>query len=461
MNEIYQIPLFEGVSQEELQWLLDNSYEMFLNKGEFFVQANQRADRFYVVLEGELQVTRNFNGVEMVLGTNPRGIIGGEIALLHGTPSDHSICAIVPSHLLVFEQKAFYELFSACTTVGARILQTATERMQMFAAMLQQQEKMAALGKISAGLAHELNNPSAAVRRTAKSLRETLPLLHNQTMKLHSLCDKPENIDMIIRFQQQVGVRASTIMPLSPLEQSDREEDMATWLETWSVECPWDKASCFVSFGITPQEIQTLVANLTTHNIPDVIEWLYQAIHANSLLQEIEQSTWQICDIVTAVKGYTYVDRGELNEVNIHKGLENTLKILNHKLRDITVIRNYASDIPDIQARGGELNQVWTNLIDNAIDAIGPGGTIWVITRQENDYIMVEISDNGTGISPEIQPRLFEPFFTTKDVGEGTGLGLDISYRIIQHHHGTIEVRSEPGLTRFIVRLPIHPSSEL
>lgn len=161
MNEIYQLPLFEGISQDEMRWLLDHSYEMFLDRGEFFVQVNEPADRFYVVLEGELQITRTINKQEMVLGTTPRGIIGGEVALLHGTPSDMSVRAIVPSHLLVFEQQAFFALFATCPMVGSRILRTATERMHQFAAMLQQQEKMAALGKLSAGLAHELNNPAA------------------------------------------------------------------------------------------------------------------------------------------------------------------------------------------------------------------------------------------------------------------------------------------------------------
>ncbi len=456
MNEIYELPLFEGISQDEMRWLLDHSYEMFLDRGEFFVQVNEPADRFYVVLEGELQITRTINKQEMVLGTTPRGIIGGEVALLHGTPSDMSVRAIVPSHLLVFEQQAFFALFATCPMVGSRILRTATERMHQFAAMLQQQEKMAALGKLSAGLAHELNNPAAAVRRAACTLQEMLPDLQTRTMKLTTMCPSAGLMQQLLAFQQQMVTRLGTIPPLPPMEQSDREEEMVNWSVLREVANPWEVAACFVAFGVTLPELQQLTADIPTEHTTDVLAWLYASLQSHSLLQEIDHSSTRISDIVSAVKGYTYMDQGAMQNVDIHKGLENTLTMLNHRLKEITIIRQYDTDLPMVQARGSELNQVWTNLLDNALDAMQEQGTIWLVTRCENDYVMVEIADDGPGIPQDIQPRLFDPFFTTKDVGVGTGLGLDISYRIIQDHHGTIEVQSQPGLTRFIVRLPVH-----
>lgn len=457
MDEIYHIPLFEDISEQELRWLLDHSYEMFLDQGGFFVQANEPSDRLYIVLEGELQVKRTVHGKDMVLGTTPRGIIGGEIGLLHGKPSDLTVQAIVPSHLLVFEQQAFFELFSACPTVGARILQTATERMHMFASLLQHQEKMAALGKLAAGLAHELNNPAAAAQRAAKMLSETLPVLHACTMKLNTLCASRALLDELLAFQQQVIAQAPTMPPLAPLEQSDREEEMSDWLAQHTISEPWEMASSFVAAGLTPDNLNTFVENLPTDSVDDVLLWLCESLNALNMLKEIEHSSRRISDIVSAVKGYTYLDQSVWVDVHIHTGLEDTLTILNHKLKHMTIIRDYDPNIPTIMARGTELNQVWTNLIDNAIDALQGQGTIWLKTRCENEYVMIEVADDGPGIPSEIVPRLFEPFFTTKDVG--TGLGLDISYRIVHDHRGTIEVQSHPGCTRFIVRLPVENES--
>ena len=191
-----------------------------------------------------------------------------------------------------------------------------------------------------------------------------------------------------------------------------------------------------------------------------VLSWLRDLLDASALLKQIEESTRRISELVGSVKAYTYMDRAPVQQVNIHDGLENTLTVMKHKLREVEVVREYEPDLPPIQARGSELNQIWTNLIDNAIDAMGGRGQIRIITRSEADFVMVEIADNGPGIPADVLPRIFEPFFTTKSVGVGTGLGLDISYRIVQQHHGTMEVRSEPGHTRFILRLPIQTPGE-
>lgn len=459
MHEQYQIPLFDNVSETELQWLLDHSYEVQLQPGDCFYRENEPVSQFYITLEGELQVTRTFNGSRVVLGTTPRGIIGGEMALLNGTVSQVDSCAILPSRLMVFDEPNFRQLFAVCPVVGTRILQIAAQRMAGLATALKQQEKMAALGKLSAGLAHELNNPAAAARRAAKTLRDALPKLQAHTMELNTLESDDEQLAGLAAFQQQILARAATLPPLSPLEQADREDEIGAWLEEHGVAQAWEMAATFATTGLTPAELSDLAEDIQRECVGDVLSWLHSSLYTTNLLNEIEQSTQRISDLVAAVKSYTYMDQAPIQEVDLHKGLDSTLTVMNHKLRNIKVLREYDPELPHIQARGGELNQVWTNLIDNAADAMHSQGTLRIITRCENNYAMVEITDDGPGIPPEIMPRLFEPFFTTKEVGVGSGLGLDIVYRIITQHNGAIDVQSQPGQTRFIVRLPVESKS--
>jgi signal transduction histidine kinase len=455
MHELYQIPLFDGISETELQWLVDHSHEVHLKPGDCFFRENEPVSQFYVVLEGELQVTRSFNGSRTVLGTTPRGIMGGELDLLNGTLSHINSCAILPSRLMVFEANEFRQLFAACPLVGTRVLQTTAQRMAGIATATKNQEKMAALGKLSAGLAHELNNPAAAAHRAAQTLHEALPALQAHALNLNSVETDQRQLERLAAFQQQVIQQAAGGSRLSPLEQADREDEIGNWLDQHGIAQPWEMAATFVSAGLTTDNLAELIEPISAECVGDVLAWLHNTLYVAGLLNEIEQSTHRISDLVAAVKAYTYMDQAPVQEVDIHKGLESTLTMLNHKLKKVTIIREYDPNLPLIQARGGELNQVWTNLIDNAIDAMNGEGKLWLITRCENNFDMVEIADNGPGIAPEVMPRLFEPFFTTKEVGVGSGLGLDIVYRIISQHDGSIEVQSEPGHTRFIVRLPV------
>lgn len=458
MSELDQIELFQGLPEKELQWLRDNSHQTLLEKGEFFFEENGPAERFYIVLDGELQVTRTIDGKEMVLGTTPRGIMGGELSLLYGIPSNVSACAIMSSRLMVLDKQAFRESFSACPTFGARVLRTAIERTQGLATNIKQQEKMAALGKLAAGLAHEMNNPAAAARRAARTLAEALPDLQAETMKLSAIGLTDVQLQSLIAFQQDAIADAATVQPLTTLEQGDREDEMGDWLDAQGIANGWEMASNFVTAGVTLDELQALAGQLPADSLEVMLSWLNSALFAAGLLNEIEQGTRRISELVTAVKGYTYMDQAPVQEVDIHQGLENTVTVMKHKLRNVTLIREYDPHLPQIRARGSELNQVWTNLLDNAIDATNGEGTLWLITRHENSFVMVEVADDGPGIPPEAQARLFEPFYTTKEVGIGTGLGLDISYRIVRQHNGTIEVQSQPGHTRFIVRLPMGPT---
>jgi signal transduction histidine kinase len=456
VDALHDIPLFEGISDDEYQWLLANSREMMLERGTVFFNENDMPHQFYIVLEGELQVTRTNQGGTMVLGTTPRGIIGGELALLNSGVYLVTSTAIMPTRLMVFDEPAFRTLFGACPVVGTRILRIAAERMSGYAARLTQQEKMAALGKLSAGLAHELNNPAAGARRAARTLHDALPGLQEQSIRLGTLGLNEVQVKSLLALQRDAIANAGNRSPLSPLERADQEDAIGEWLEDQAIADAWECAAAFVTAGVTLDDLQALVGQLPPDSGSVIIPWLSSALTFGSLLDEIEQGTSRISDLVGAVKEYTYMDQAPVQEVDLHRGLDNTLRILAHKLRNIEVIREYDPDMPRIMARGSELNQVWTNLIDNAIDAMNGTGTLRLITRCENNFAMVEVRDSGSGIPPDVLPHLFEPFYTTKEVGKGTGMGLDISYRIIQNHNASIDVQSKPGETRFIVRIPLN-----
>ncbi|GAB4450048.1 MAG: ATP-binding protein [Chloroflexi bacterium OHK40] len=458
-QDLASLSLFEDLTDDELDWLIANSTEQLLATGDYFIHEGEPADRFYVVLEGELQVIRTHNGRETVMGTTPRGIMGGELAILNGIPSSVTARAILPSRLMVLGLAAFRQMFAAAPPLGTRVLQTAAERMQNFAAFQKQQEKLAALGKLSAGLAHELNNPASAAQRAASSLRTALPVLQSRALRLCKLGMGAEQIDRLAAYQETLVARLGSLAPLSTIERSDREDTLGDWLAERDVPGAYDVAAALVELGVTAEELDGMIADLPLGAVAEALAWLAESAAADGLLREIELSSRRIAELVAAVKAYSYMDQGPVQEVDINRDLENTLTVLGHKLKKgVTVEREYAPALPRILGRGGELNQVWTNIIVNAIEAMGYKGTIRLTTRAEHDFVMVEIADDGPGIAPEILTRIFEPFFTTKGVGKGTGLGLDISYRIIKQHNGSIEVQSRPGHTRFIVRLPVGKS---
>jgi signal transduction histidine kinase len=319
---------------------------------------------------------------------------------------------------------------------------------------------MAALGKLSAGLAHELNNPAAAARRSAAGLRQNLLDLQACALDLRGLDLPAGALEKILDDQKEILDKDPFSQVLSPLERSDREEEISAWLRSIlpdgvHISEAGDLAPTLVSAGVNRARIEDWIRGLPGPAIEPILRWITETLCSLEMLGEIEESTQRISNLVSAVKEYTYMDQGVFQEVDLHKGLDNSLTVLGYKLHNIQVTREYDPDLPRVMARGGELNQVWTNLIDNAIDAMQGQGAIRLVTRCENDYVMVEVADDGPGIPDTVLPHLFEPFFTTKEIGVGTGLGLDISYRVVTQHHGTIEVQSQPGRTRFIVRLPV------
>jgi len=453
MNELRTIPLLNDVPDAELSWLWEHGRVELLAEGAYFFHQGGPSDRFYIVLTGELQISRRLNGQEVIMGTTPPGIMAGQVSMLNRLPSHVSARAIVPTRLLVFDEGEFRHLIAACPVYGQSVLQAAAERMQTTMNTLNQQETMAALGKLSAALAHELNNPAAAVRRAATSLKECLPTVQAQAFALSGLGLSAAQVERLADFQRGVIARVESAPALSPLEQSEREEALGDWLDAQGVEESWALADAFVSAGLSADDLAALAP---PPHAPAIIAWLHRTLDAAALLHTVEHSAQRISALVASIKSYTYMDRSPVQDVNLHAGLDSSVLMLSHKLREVEIEREYDPHLPTIEGHGSVLNQVWINLIDNALDAVGGSGRIRLITRHEADYVMVEVQDDGPGIPPDVLPRLFEPFFTTKAVGLGTGLGLDISYRIVQQHGGTIEARSEPGRTRFIVRLPVH-----
>ena len=313
---------------------------------------------------------------------------------------------------------------------------------------------MAALGMLAAGLSHELNNPASAVARAADRAREARDALHD-SLVIFSRSAIPHEalsaLDALSRRSVTGGV------PLDALRQSEAEQVLSDWLDQHGGEKSWLMAPCLVASRIAPDDLAALAASLNPEQFNAGIRWLAATLELGSLMDEAKRSAARISDIVKAMKSYSYMDQAPQQEVDIHEGIEDTLTIMHHKLKQgITVKRDYDRSLPRLQVYGSELNQVWTNIIDNAADAMSGRGDIIIRTRREGDYVVVEITDNGPGIPPEIQSQIFAPFFTTKPLGKGTGLGLDIAYQtVVNRHSGTIRVISRPGETTFRVSLPL------
>jgi signal transduction histidine kinase len=308
---------------------------------------------------------------------------------------------------------------------------------------------------MSAGLTHELNNPAAAAVRATSSLRDRVAGMRHKLALIAGGKWDPATLVALIRLQEDAVEHVAKAPTLSPIEASDREEQLGEWFEGRGIEGGWDLAPTFVQAGLDEGFLDKVVDTVDPATVEGAIRWLNYTVETELLMEEIQDSTTRISTLVAAAKQYSQMDRAPFTVVNVHTLLDSTLLMLSKKLHDITVVKDYDRSLPDIPAYAAELNQVWTNLIDNAVAAMDGGGTLTLRTARDEECLLVEIGDTGPGIPEDILPRIFEPFFTTKPFGEGTGLGLDISWRIVVNkHHGDLRVESEPGNTRFQVRLP-------
>lgn len=455
-----KVPLFADLPDADLKHLCQIVEEVRLRAGQELFAEGSPGDRAYVIVEGELEIIKGAGGRPILLAVRKSGEVIGEMALLEEAPRMASVRARSDALLLAISQDQLDYLLNTSASASRAMMNTVLARWRNVTAALRQSEKMAQLGTLTAGVAHELNNPAAAVKRGAGQLSGAIESFGEASARVEHLGLSPAQRAGLAGLVDQARSVATRPLHLDAVSRSDREYELETWLEDRSVENAWDLAPSLVSLGYDADGLAELSRQFSADQLPAIIGWLGATYNAHNLLTEISQGAGRISEIVKALKDYSYLDQAPVQTVNVHEGLDNTLLILRNKLQEkITVKREYAPDLPQIQAYGSELNQVWTNLIDNAIDALAgmADPQITLRTRREADWVIVEVTDNGSGIPPEIQPRIFEAFFTTKPPGQGTGLGLEISYNtVVNKHKGNLSLFSQPGLTRFTVTLPVN-----
>ncbi len=457
LEELRLVPLFAELAEDDLVRLCEGVERLTLGSGELLFAEGDEGDRAYVVHQGELEVVKITGTREVLLAVRGPGDVIGEMALLDAAPRMASVRARGDTELLAIPKEQMDELLSGSATAARSLFGVLLVRWRETEARLRQSERMAQLGTLTAGLAHELNNPAAAVKRGADQLRGAIVAYASAMGDIQAAGLDPGDE----RLALLLDTAPDDHVTLSALERSDLEDEVEQALVALGVDRPWTLTAGLVAGGMRPDDIRGIAEDFGAQFTATVLRACDAASTAHSLLAEVEEGAGRLSDIVGALKSYSYLDQAPIQDVDLAKGLEDTLLILRSELGDIEVRREYADDLPSIEAFGSELNQVWTNLIDNAAYAINEGGgsAITLRTMRAGEFVVVEVEDDGPGIPADVQLRVFDAFFTTKPPGSGTGLGLDISYGIVVHkHRGEISVHSEPGRTVFRVELPVAQS---
>lgn len=459
--ELRNVPILSTLKEADVQ-CLGELHVVRLRAGEVIFKQGELAHLYWVVLDGSLEIYDTAaDGNEVILAELTRGYALGELALLTNMPNGINVRATSECRMLRFGEGAFWNLMTVCPEVRKGILRDMAYRLQKLQSRTLHQEKMASLGTMAAGLMHELNNPGTAARRAASQLRENLMRMHTLTAKFSRSEMSREQKHCIWELQEQ-ALAAREPLRMGSLEQSDAEEALAEWMERSNIPNAWKMAPTLVSIGIDAAELECARAQFPGESLADALSWLEAMVSSVQLVTTIEESIGRVSDLVHAVKSYAYEGKGREHLVDVNESIHATLVILGHKLREkqITVEKDLAPGLPAIVSLCTGLNQIWTNLLDNAIDAVPQGGRVrvqtWMEPRKHGKGVdlCVRVADNGGGIPLEVQPHIFDPFYTTKEVGVGTGLGLGIVHRIVEQFGGTVRFSSEPGNTDFVVRLP-------
>jgi len=456
VQRLRTVSLFSELPIEDLERLSVGIEEVRLPAGAVLFSEGDRGDRAFVVLEGQIEIVKASVGGEVLLAVQSEGVVG-EMALLEDAPRNASVRARSATTLLAIPKARLDELLDSSPSASRAFFEVMLGRWRATQASLQQSERMAQLGTLTAGLAHELNNPAAAVNRSAGQLPEAIERYGNARAAV-ALELGEANAPFLEHLLEPARRQGAGTIPLSALERADLEDEVEAWLADHDVDRSWELAPGLVDAGITVDRLFDLVDHVQSSRLERVIGLIDAAQEQLALVYQIEEGTRRMSAIVKALKSYAYLDQAPVQNVDVTVGLDDTLMLLEHKTKGIEVQREYQSDLPRIEALGGELNQVWTNLIDNAIYALAEvaDGRLIVRAKPTESGVVVEVEDNGPGIPEEIQSRIFDSFFTTKPPGSGTGLGLDISRNIVIHHHGgNLTVDSRPGRTVFRVELPL------
>lgn len=459
VEDLSKLETFRHLSSEKLAWLCDRARKVELAAGETLVKEGDTPRGIFVLIQGEIGITRISEGIDIPIGHHQAPEFFGETPILTDEVAPVTLHALAPCIAYEVTGEDFLNLLHNCRDFERAVFRVVARRLRGVESFIRSREKMAALGTLSAGLAHELNNPAAAV---VHALKDVIPALI-ELQRMNLVTGRQNIEESHIQLWEQARDRGYESILHDRLDLSilsDREEELTEWLEEYGVENAWNLAEPLASSGINVETLEILTERWRDDRteLKDIgIRWLALSFDVISMIKSGLRGAERISELVQSMKSYSHLDRGVRQLVDIHQGIEDTLRIFSHRLKSgIEVSRCYDRDLPKFNAYGSELNQVWTNLIDNAIDAMDGKGTLKIETIQDGNFACIQITDSGTGIPPEIQSRIFEPFFTTKPVGEGTGLGLDMVRRIVENrHHGAIALESKLGATRFTIRLPL------
>ena len=458
--------LFEDLQDEQLQWLVEHGHVENYRAGTDIATEGQPAEWFYILLSGAIMLSQRVRGddVEITRGDQP-GVYAGATQFYLGNQVSQvyttSIRTTADSAVLALPAADFAEVFRQWYPMATHLLQGMFVGLRNADELVGQRERLLSLGKLTAGLTHELNNPAAAAGRATVALRERVAGMRHKLAVLAGSELRADELKHLTAIQEEIVERMSTVPELSPLQASDLEDRLTDWLDDNGALSGWEIAPTFVAGGVGVDDLQRIADALGARYLDGALRWLAYTVETETLLGEIENATGRISALVGAAKQYSQMDRSSHQSVDVHDGLNSTLIMLSRKIGDqVKVVKDYDCSLPKIPAYAAELNQVWTNLIDNAVDAMHRCGTLTLRTARDGEQLLVEIRDTGSGVPDNMHQQIFEPFFTTKPVGEGTGLGLDVSWRIVVNRHGgSMRVISEPGDTRFQVRLPLTEST--
>ncbi|MEU4221744.1 ATP-binding protein [Actinoplanes sp. NPDC026623] len=464
VDELRTLFLFEKLTDDQLAWIAGHGCTQHAAAGQLVIQEGDPADKFFVLLSGTVALTRRVGQDDVeTTRTEQRGVyMGATRAYIRDEGVQHrymaSMRALDDSDFFVLSAEDFGSLMRDWFPMALHLLEGLTLGMRTTQVAIGERQRLVALGALSAGLMHELNNPAAAASRATGALRQRVAGMRHKLGMLAAGKVAPERLDALVELQEDVIERAAKAPTLTALQASDREDELGDWMQEHGVTGGWDLAPVFAQGGLDIECLELIEAKVVEPGLLDqAIHWIGYALETEQLMSDIEEATGRVSSLVTSAKQYSQLDRAAHQWIDVHTGLDSTLVMLSHKIgTGVQVVKEYDRDLPRIPAHPAELNQVWTNIVDNAVQAMNGAGTLTVKTYRQDDQVVVSIGDTGPGVPEELRKRVFEPFFTTKAVGEGTGLGLDISYRIVVGGHGgDIVLESRPGDTRFLVSLPI------
>ena len=454
-----QIELLQSVPDEQLQWFIDRSRHHIIPEGDFLFEEDGPIVATHIVISGDFKVYYMQNGAMREISNSGAKMITGHLPFSRGKVAGATAQATEDSQVMSFPVELMPELIRTHFELTQALVHVMTNRVREGMAYQQQNEKMMALGKLSAGLAHELNNPAAAIVRGAMLLKEHLqqdPVTFREVMLVRMT---PEQVDILAQRMFEVMNRPDK-PTLSLMQRSDKEDEMTDWLDDHQIKNATELAENYVEYGFSLDDMEYFATQIG-NGLSSVLNWVNSNLVTEKMVADIQEASQRISVLVSSVKNFTHMDRAHDKQFSdIRTGIRNTLTMLNHKIRkgNIEVVENFDDTLPEVKALIGELNQVWTNLIDNSLDAMEANkrGRLEIKTERDKEFVKVSIIDDGPGIPPEDMDKIFDPFFTTKDIGKGTGLGLDVVMRIVKQHNGSIKATSVPGHTVFVVCFPFN-----